>query len=62
MSLLRRLVWIAIAGLGAFALSTIAPSRGEHIDSVWLVLAAVCTYLIAYRLRQIPCRPRDGSG
>ena len=49
MPLLKRLSWLAIAGLGAFALSTIALSRGERIDSIWLVLAAVCTYLIAYR-------------
>ena len=27
----------------------IALHRGEHINSLWLVLAAACTYLIGYR-------------
>jgi carbon starvation protein len=49
MPLLKRLLWIAIACVGAFALALIASSRGEHINSIWLVLAASCTYLIGYR-------------
>lgn len=49
MSVLKRLGWLLLALTGAFCLSTIALSRGERIDSIWLVLAAGCTYLIAYR-------------
>ncbi len=49
MGFLKRVLWIALACLGAFCLSTIALSRGEHINSIWLVLAAACSYLIAYR-------------
>ncbi len=49
MSIVSRLLWVAIAIGSALGLGTIATSRGEHINSVWLVLAAVCSYLIAYR-------------
>ena len=42
-------VWVIVALLGAFALGTIALNRGETINAVWLVVAAVCVYLIAYR-------------
>jgi carbon starvation protein len=49
MALLKRLMWIAIAAGAAFCLGTIATSRGERINSIWLVLASVCSYLIAYR-------------
>jgi carbon starvation protein len=41
--------WLAIAVVGAFALGTVALHRGETINAVWLVVAAVCVYLIAYR-------------
>jgi carbon starvation protein len=45
----RVLIWIAIAILGALALATIAFHRGEQINAMWLVVAAVCTYAIGYR-------------
>lgn len=45
----HHLVWLAIAVLGAFALGTVALSRGETINALWIVIAAVCVYLIAYR-------------
>src|SRR5512144_2221315 len=41
--------WLAVAVIGAFALGTIALHRGETINAVWLVVAALCVYLIAYR-------------
>lgn len=41
--------WAAVAILGAVSLGVVALSRGEHINAVWLVSAAVCVYLIAYR-------------
>ncbi|MDR5817403.1 carbon starvation CstA family protein [Caballeronia sp. LZ033] len=44
------LVWIALALLGAFAFGTIALAHGERISALWIVIAAVCVYLIAYRL------------
>jgi carbon starvation protein len=47
---LQIIVWIGVAALGAIALSTIAFHRGEPISATWFVLAAVCCYLVAYRL------------
>jgi len=49
-SILPRLGWFALALLGAVALGVVALTRGEPVNAVWLVIAAVCTYLIAYRL------------
>jgi len=42
-------VWVGIAVLGAGAFGYIAVSRGETIGAAWLIVAAVCTYLVAYR-------------
>ena len=41
--------WGAVALLGAVAWSVIAIGRGETINAIWFVFAAVCTYLIAFR-------------
>ncbi|WP_057921080.1 carbon starvation CstA family protein [Lysobacter capsici] len=41
--------WAALAVLGAFCLGTIALRRGEHINALWIVVAAVSIYLVAYR-------------
>ncbi|HVZ78282.1 MAG TPA: carbon starvation CstA family protein [Gemmatimonadaceae bacterium] len=48
--LLRALAWAAISVLGATALATLALRRGESISAAWLLVAAICTYLVAYRL------------
>jgi len=41
--------WLALALLGAFAFGYIGLQRGESISAIWIVIAAVCVYLIAYR-------------
>ena len=46
---LRVLTWTAIALLGAAAFAVIATRRGESINAIWLVAAAVCTYALGYR-------------
>src|SRR5206468_215955 len=46
---LRTLVWGGIAALGAGALGWVALSRGESINAAWLLTAALCTYLVAFR-------------
>ena len=46
---LTNIAWASIAVVGAIALGVVALSRGEPINAVWLVAAAVCTYLIAFR-------------
>ncbi len=48
-SLRNNLGWVAVAVLGAGALGVVALSRGETINAVWLVTAATCSYLLAYR-------------
>ncbi len=47
--ILKFLLWLAIAVLGALALATIALRRGEHISALWLVAAALCCYALGYR-------------
>ncbi|HEU4995117.1 MAG TPA: carbon starvation CstA family protein [Gemmatimonadaceae bacterium] len=47
--LLSGLGWLLLALAGAGAVAFIALSRGETISAAWVVTAAVCTYLIAYR-------------
>ncbi|KAB7628810.1 MULTISPECIES: carbon starvation CstA family protein [Stenotrophomonas] len=44
-----KLGWAVIALLGAFCLGTVALRRGEPINALWIVVAAVSIYLIAYR-------------
>ncbi len=44
-----KLAWAALAVLGAFCLGTIALRRGEQINALWIVVAAVSIYLVAYR-------------
>ena len=44
-----KVAWAALAVLGAFCLGTIALRRGESINALWIVMAAVSIYLVAYR-------------
>ena len=47
---------------GAAGWGVLALHRGETISAAWLVLAAVCTYLVAYPLLQpLPRRPRSSG-
>jgi len=46
---LGRILWAAIAATAAFTMGAIAQSRGEPVNSMWLVIAAVCTYLVGFR-------------
>jgi carbon starvation protein len=41
--------WTAVASVGAGAFAFVALNRGETVSAAWLLTAAVCTYLIAYR-------------
>ncbi|MBN8482828.1 MAG: carbon starvation protein A [Xanthomonadales bacterium] len=47
--LISKIGWLALAVLGAFCLGTVALHRGETINAVWLVTAAVSILFIAYR-------------
>jgi len=47
--LARQLIFIAVAVLGAFALGVVALRRDEAINALWIVVAALSLYTIAYR-------------
>ena len=49
MSIPKKLLWVAIAVLGAVALGIIALKRGEPVNAMWLVIAALCIYAIGFR-------------
>ncbi|WP_308797257.1 carbon starvation CstA family protein [Agromyces silvae] len=42
-------LWAGIALLGGVAWTMLAIVRGETVNAMWFVFAAVCTYLIGYR-------------
>ena len=41
--------WTAVSVLGAGAFAWLALSRGETVSAAWLLIAALCTYAVAYR-------------
>ncbi len=41
--------WVLVGILGAIAIAIIATARGEHVNAIWIVVAAIAVYLIAYR-------------
>src|SRR5690242_4012601 len=60
----HKIVFGVIAVLGAVAWAIIAVSRGETVNAVWIVVAAICTYIIGYRfyarlIEMKIVRPRD---
>ncbi|MEG0820563.1 MAG: carbon starvation CstA family protein [Burkholderiaceae bacterium] len=48
-AILKHATWGLVALLGAWALGTVALMRGESINALWIIVAAVCTYAIGYR-------------
>jgi carbon starvation protein len=44
------LVWVVLAAAATGALGAIALQRGEQLNAIWFVVAAVCSYLVAFRL------------
>ena len=49
MELREKVIWTAVAVMGAVALGVVALTRGEPVNAAWLVTAAICIYFIAYR-------------
>ena len=43
------LVWATLAALAAYGLAQVSIARGEHVNALWMVVASVSIYLIAYR-------------
>ncbi len=46
---LRILLWVAISALGAGSVAFSAFHNGETINALWLVVAGVCSFAVAYR-------------
>jgi carbon starvation protein len=46
---LKSTIWILIAIIGASAVGSIALNRGENINALWFIAAAICVYSLAYR-------------
>ena len=42
-------IWVAVSLLGGVAWTMLAIVRGETVNAMWFVFAAVCTYAIGYR-------------
>jgi carbon starvation protein len=42
-------IWISISALGAASFAWLALSGGETVNAAWLLVAALCTYAVAYR-------------
>ncbi len=45
----KTLLWTVIAVIGAVAFGAMALHRGETVSAAWLVIAALCVYLISFR-------------
>jgi carbon starvation protein len=48
-SIVKNAGWLALSVVGAVALGMIALSRGESINALWIVIAAVAVYMIGFR-------------
>lgn len=46
---LTPLLWLLVAVTGAAAVGGIALNRGESINALWFIIAALCCYALAYR-------------
>ena len=44
-----RVAWLLVAVVGAFAIATVALYRGESLNAMWIIVAAVCCYLLGFR-------------
>src|SRR5437867_7626493 len=44
-----RTFWIALALAGAWAYATVSLHSGEHLNSAYILIAALCSYAIGYR-------------
>ena len=48
-SWLRAGTWTVVVALGVGAVVVLAMSRGEPVSALWMVVAALCTFAVAYR-------------
>jgi len=48
-NLWRVLGWSAVSGLGAASIAVLAWTRGEPVNALWMVVAALCVFAVSYR-------------
>jgi hypothetical protein len=48
-SIFKHIPWMILGIIGACCLAVVALRRGEHISALWIVVASVSVYLVAYR-------------
>ena len=48
-TLFKHLPWLVLGIIGAFCLAIVALRRGESVSALWIVVASVSVYLVAYR-------------
>ncbi|MDE9432136.1 carbon starvation CstA family protein [Xenorhabdus bovienii] len=46
---LKHIPWMILGIIGAFCLGVVALRRGEHVSALWIIVASVAVYLVAYR-------------
>ena len=47
--LLRVVGWTLVVALGVSAIAVLAWSRGEPVSALWMVVATVCVFAVAWR-------------
>ncbi len=62
----HKIIFAAVAVFGAIAWAMIALFRGETVNAVWFVIAAICTYVIGFRfyarlIEMKIVKPRDDN-
>ncbi|KAA8998511.1 carbon starvation protein A [Affinibrenneria salicis] len=48
-TIMKHLPWVALGVIGAACLGVVALRRGEHVSALWIIVASVAVYLVAYR-------------
>ncbi|MBE5201558.1 carbon starvation protein A [Pectobacterium sp. FL60-S17] len=48
-AMLKHIPWMILGIIGAACLGVVALRRGEHISALWIIVASVAVYLVAYR-------------
>ncbi|MBD2813461.1 carbon starvation protein A [Xenorhabdus sp. Flor] len=46
---LKHIPWVILGIIGACCLGVVALRRGEHVSALWIIVASVAVYLVAYR-------------
>ena len=59
-------IWAAVTALGVLGWWMLAVARGEHVNTIWFVVTAICTYAIGYRfyglyIQRTIMRPDDSN-